>query len=104
LELVPKVIVGNFNYFNAVNPYILVKAFLPVIITSVVIGGVLGLFFTNPMLSVLLSSAGVKRLDFIIHLPIILMLCVGIFILAYIVSMFVSIKIRKITAYSLITE
>lgn len=79
-------------------------SFLPVIITSVVIGGVLGLFFTNPMLSVLLSSVGVKRLDFIIHLPIILMLCVGILILAYIVSMFVALKIKKISAYSLITE
>ena len=44
-------------------------SFLPVIITGVAIGGVLGYFFTNPMLSVLLSSAGVKRLDFIIHLP-----------------------------------
>lgn len=79
-------------------------SFLPVIITGVVIGGVLGLFFTNPMLSVLLSSVGVKRLDFIIHLPIILMLCVGILILAYIVSMFVALKIKKISAYSLITE
>ena len=79
-------------------------SFLPVIITGVVIGGVLGYFFTNPMLSVLLSSAGVKRLDFIIHLPTILMLCVGIFILAYIVSMLVSLRIKKISAYGLITE
>ena len=78
--------------------------FLPVIITGVVIGGVLGLFFTNPMLGVLLSSAGVKRLDFIIHFPIILMLCVGILILAYIVSMLVSLKIKKITAYNLMKE
>ncbi|MFY0519785.1 ABC transporter permease [Lysinibacillus sp. UGB7] len=79
-------------------------SFIPMIITGVAIGGVLGYFYTNPMLSVLLSSAGVKRLDFIVHLPIILMLCVGILILAYIVSMFVSLKIKKISAYSLITE
>ncbi|MFJ8065323.1 ABC transporter permease [Psychrobacillus sp. NPDC096426] len=79
-------------------------SFLPVIITGVAIGGVLGLFCTNPMLSVLLSSAGVKRLDFIIHLPIILMICVGILILAYIISMLVSRRIKKISAYSLITE
>ena len=78
--------------------------FIPVMVTGVAIGGVLGYFFTNPMLSVLLSSAGVKRLDFTIHLPIILMLCIGLLILAYIVSMFVSLKIKKITAYSLITE
>ena len=79
-------------------------SFLPVIITGVVIGGVLGLFFTNPMLSILLSSVGVKRLDFIVHLPIILMLCVGIFIFAYMVAMFVSLKIKKISPYSLIIE
>lgn len=79
-------------------------SFLPVIITGVAIGGVLGFYFTNPMLSVLLSSAGVKRLDFIIHLPIILMPCAGILILAYIVSMLVSRRIKKISAYGLITE
>lgn len=79
-------------------------SFLPVIMSGVAIGGVLGYFYINPMLSVLLSSAGVKRLDFIVHLPIILMLCVGILTLAYIVSMLVSLKIRKISAYSLLTE
>ncbi|WP_230200120.1 ABC transporter permease [Bacillus niameyensis] len=79
-------------------------SFLPVIITGVIIGGVLGFFYTNPMLSVLLSSAGVKRLDFIIHLPTILMICVGISILAYIVSMFVSRRIKKISAYGLMIE
>lgn len=79
-------------------------SFLPVIISGVVIGGILGYFFTNPMLSVLLSSAGVKRLDFIIHLPTILMLCVGILVLAYIVSLLVSRRIKKISAYGLITE
>ncbi|MEK3889820.1 ABC transporter permease [Bacillus sp. FSL K6-3431] len=79
-------------------------SFLPVIITGVTIGGVLGLYFTNPMLSVLLSSAGVKRLDFIIHFPTILMICGGILILSYIVSMLVSRRIKKISAYGLITE
>ena len=77
---------------------------LPIIITGVGIGSLLGIFFTNPMLSVLLSSAGVKRLEFTIHLPIIAMVCVGIIILAYIVSMVVSLKIKKISAYGLITE
>ncbi|KOS71807.1 hypothetical protein AEA09_00235 [Lysinibacillus contaminans] len=77
---------------------------LPIIITGVGIGSLLGIFFTNPMLSILLSSAGVKRLEFTIHLPIITMVCVGILILSYIVSMLVSLKIKKISAYGLITE
>lgn len=79
-------------------------SFVPIILTGVIIGGVLGFFYTNPLLSVLLSGAGVKRLDFIIHVPNIILLCVGILILSYIVSMVVSLKIRKISAYGLITE
>ncbi|WP_232225618.1 ABC transporter permease [Oceanobacillus manasiensis] len=79
-------------------------SFLPVIIAAVTVGGVLGYFFTNPMLSLLLSSAGVKRLDFFIHVPMILMICLGVLFLAYIVSMMVALKIRKISAYELITE
>ncbi|MEK4425058.1 ABC transporter permease [Solibacillus sp. FSL K6-1523] len=79
-------------------------SFVPVMITGVAIGGVLGYFYTNPMLSVLLSSVGVKRLDFTVHLPTILILCTGIFIVGYIVAMFVSLKIKKISAYSLMTE
>ncbi|GKV56166.1 ABC transporter permease [Sporosarcina sp. NCCP-2222] len=77
---------------------------LPIIFTGAVLGGLLGFYFTNPMLSVLLSSAGVKRLDFIIYLPIIFMICAGIFILAYLVSMLVARRIKKISAYELITE
>lgn len=79
-------------------------SFLPVIITGVTIGGLIGYFYTNPMLSILLSSAGVKRLDFIIPLSNILTLCIAMLILAYIVSMIVSRRIKKISAYGLITE
>ncbi|MEH7386846.1 ABC transporter permease [Bacillus sp. JJ1521] len=79
-------------------------SFLPVTITGVAIGGVLGLYFTNPMISLLLSGAGVKRLDFIVNVPMLLMLCAGILILAYIVTMFVSLRIKKVSAYDLITE
>ena len=79
-------------------------SFVPVMITGVAIGGILGYFFTNPMLAILLSSAGVKRLEFTVHLPMILMLCVGILVLAYMVSMVVSLKIKKISAYNLLTE
>lgn len=79
-------------------------SFLPVVTAGVVMGGILGYFFTNPMLSLLLSNAGVKRLDFTIHLPTILLICTTIFVLAYVVSMLVSRRIKKISAYGLITE
>lgn len=79
-------------------------SFLPVITIGVALGGVLGYFFTNPMLSVLLSGAGVKRLEFTIHLPIIILICSSILILAYIVSLLVSRRIKAISAYALMTE
>lgn len=79
-------------------------SFLPVITIGVALGGVLGYFFTNPMLSVLLSGAGVKRLEFTIHLPIVFLICCSILMLAYIVSMLVSRRIKAISAYALITE
>ncbi|MRX73438.1 FtsX-like permease family protein [Bacillus lacus] len=79
-------------------------SFLPVILTGVAIGGVLGYYFTNPMLSILLSSAGVKRLNFIIHLPGIMLLSGGLILLSYVVSMVVSRRIKDISVYGLITE
>lgn len=79
-------------------------SFLPIITAGVTIGGILGYFFTNPMLSLLLSAAGVKRLHFTIHIPSIIILCFSILIVAYIVSMIISRGIKKISAYRLITE
>ncbi|WP_426916652.1 FtsX-like permease family protein [Rossellomorea marisflavi] len=79
-------------------------SFLPVIAGGVAIGGVIGYFFTNPMLSVLLSGAGVKRLAFNVEPFVILLPCVGILIVAYVVSMLVARRIRKISAYGLMTE
>ena len=79
-------------------------SFLPVITAGVVIGGGLGYFLINPMLTVFFSSAGVKRLDFTINSPNILTVCAAILLLGYVVSMVVSLGIKKISAYSLITE
>ncbi|WP_303981493.1 ABC transporter permease [Niallia circulans] len=79
-------------------------SFLPIITIAVILGGILGYFFTNPMLSLLLSNAGVKRLEFTVHLPSVVIICVCIMVLAYIVSMIISLRIKKISAYELITE
>ncbi|MBD3108903.1 ABC transporter permease [Bacillus sp. AGMB 02131] len=79
-------------------------SFLPVITAGVAIGGALGYFLINPMLSVVFSSAGINRLDFIVHLPNILIVCAALLVLGYVVSMIVSLGIRKISAYSLMRE
>lgn len=79
-------------------------SFVPIVIAGVLIGGLLGIFYTNAMLTLLLSSAGIHNVQFIVHLPLILVICAGIIALAYFVSMLVSYGIRRISAYGLIAE
>lgn len=79
-------------------------SFLPVTISSVVVGGLCGFFLTNPMLTMLFGAAGIKKLEFIINGPLILGICLAIFLLTYIVSFFAARKIKNISAYHLITE
>ncbi|RIX60111.1 ABC transporter permease [Paenibacillus nanensis] len=79
-------------------------SFVPVVIAGVLAGGVLGSLFTNSVLTLLLSGAGIHKVAFIVHLPLIALICVGLIGLSYGVSMLVSWGIRRISAYGLITE
>lgn len=79
-------------------------SFVPIVITGVIIGGVLGCLYTNSLLTLLLSGAGIHNVKFIVKIPLIIMLCFGIIVLAYCVSMLVARRIKRISAYGLITE
>ena len=79
-------------------------SFVPIVITGVLIGAVLGCLYTNSMLTMLLSGAGIHNVQFIVKLPLIVILCVGIIVLAYLVSMLVARRVKRISAYGLITE
>jgi putative ABC transport system permease protein len=79
-------------------------SFVPIVIAGVMIGGVLGCLLTNSMLTLLLSGAGIYNVQFIVKIPLIVVLCIGIIVLAYLVSMLVAHRIKRITAYGLITE
>ncbi|SEN93542.1 putative ABC transport system permease protein [Amphibacillus marinus] len=92
----------GYSTFQLMNQ--IAMSYLPIIMIGVTAGGGLGYFFTNPMLSLLLSAAGVKRLSFAIHIPSIIFLCLSIFVLAYLVSMLIARQIKQISAYDLIIE
>lgn len=92
----------GFTTFQLMNQ--IAMSFVPIVIAGVVIGGVLGYFYTNSLLSLLLSSAGIRNVQFVVPLPHTILLCVGIILFAYVVSLLVSRRIKKISAYSLITE
>ncbi|WP_136608685.1 ABC transporter permease [Paenibacillus dokdonensis] len=79
-------------------------SFIPIVIIGVLIGGVLGCLYTNSMLTLLLSGAGIHNVQFIVKIPLIVMLCIGLVVLAYLVSMLVARRIKRISAYGLITE
>lgn len=79
-------------------------SFLPVVVLSVLLGGGLGAIYTNPLLSVLLSSAGVRNVQFIINIPLILFVCIALILLSYVISFLVSYGIKKITTRRLMIE
>lgn len=79
-------------------------SFLPVIGFGVVAGGTLGCLYTNPVLAMLLSGGGIQNVAFIVKIPVMALMCAGLIVLAYLVSMLVARRIKKISAYALITE
>lgn len=78
--------------------------FLPVVSVGVILGGIIGYFATNPILSVVFKNIGIVKVSFSISPLWVVFLCVGILLFAYIVSMIIAWRIRKISVYALISE
>jgi putative ABC transport system permease protein len=79
-------------------------SFVPIVIIGTLVGGILGCLYTNSVLALLLSNGGVHNVQFIVDIPVIVGLCIGLIVLSYLVSMVVSYRIKRVTAYRLITE
>lgn len=79
-------------------------SFIPIVIAGTITGSIAGSFYINPMISALFRGIGVMKADFVIPYAWIIGTCVGICILAFLVSMIFSLRIRKISAYLLIEE
>jgi putative ABC transport system permease protein len=77
---------------------------LPVIALGVLAGSLLGYFYSGSAFVLLLSSFGIYNVQFAVSLPQILTLSLAIVAAAFIVSMLVSSRIRKISVYGLITD
>lgn len=76
---------------------------LPIIIGAVS-GCVLGALLTNPFMSVGMAQMGVMKADYIINSTWITATCVCMIVLSYLTSMLITARIRKISAYTLVTE
>jgi putative ABC transport system permease protein len=77
---------------------------LPVIVIGVAAGAVLGYIGFNPMMAATMAGMGVVRVDLPVSASQTTMVCIALITLAYIVSMLIAVRIRKISAYTLVTE
>ena len=92
----------GFTNMQIINQIAL--TYTPIVAVSVLIGGIAGAFGLNPMFAALTSGIGIVRADFDIPVSIVALTCASLILLALIVSMLIALRIRKISAYSLVTE
>jgi len=76
----------------------------PAIVSGVITGALIGYFGFNPMMMAFTAGMGVARLNLPIVLGQVIVVCSALIALAYIVSMLIAVRIRKISAYALVTE
>lgn len=77
---------------------------LPAFIIGSFLGAVLSKALMNKVAELVMRSAGVMKVDFVILPTMLLGMGIGITVFAFATSMYLSFKLRKITAYSLISE
>lgn len=77
---------------------------LPPIIVGVIIGSIVSAYSINPIMSMAQKGMGVIKANYIIMPEWIFMFGIAMVVLSYIVSMMLTLRIRKISAYALVTE
>lgn len=92
----------GFTTFQLMNQVSL--GFLPPIIVGVIAGCFLGITETNAMMSVVQRSMCVMKANYIVTPGWIILFGVGIVVVSYLTSMLITFRIRKISAYALVTE
>jgi putative ABC transport system permease protein len=76
---------------------------IPIVI-GVVIGTILGALYTNSLISLSMKSMGVMKAGFIVDPYWVTAFCVSTIVFSYLLSMLITWRIRKISAYALVTE
>lgn len=92
----------GFTTFQLMNQIVL--NLTPVILFGVVIGSFLGYFGFSPLVAILLSNMGIVKVDLPTPIDWTIITGIGLSLLAYGVSMLIAWRIRKISAYGLISE
>ncbi len=79
-------------------------SFVPVVLLGVTVGGIAGYFGFNSMFTSLVSNMGLVKVTLPTPLGLTLQLLIGLVILAYLVAMLITWRIRKISVNELVNE
>lgn len=92
----------GFTTFQLMNQISL--SFLPPVTIGVILGSILGITQVNTLMSVAERSGGVMKADYIITPGWITLCSAAIVIVSYLTSLLITYRIRKISAYALVSE
>ena len=78
--------------------------FIPVIVVGITLGGVLGVLGFNPMFVAVSGNMGIMTASMPAPVLMTVVLCAALIVLSYAFAMLIAWRIRKISAYTLVTE
>lgn len=78
--------------------------FIPLVLIGITLGAFGGIAGMNPMFTALMGGMGIARMNLLAPIGWIAATCVALGLLAYGVAMLIAWRIRKISAYALVTE
>ncbi len=77
---------------------------MPSIIIGIILGSIMGALTGNPIMSIIQRGMGIAKANYVVMPNWIVIFSIGLAMISYISSMLITLKIRKISAYSLVTE
>jgi len=92
----------GFTTFQLMNQISI--SFTAPIIIGAIIGSLLGAFYTNPMMSSVMKGMGVMKVGFIVDPYWITAFGLGTILFSYLLALLITLRIRRISAYALVTE
>lgn len=92
----------GFTTFQLMNQ-LAISFTIPIILGSVV-GSLLGAFYTNPVMSLAMKGMGIMKSRFIVDPLWVIAFCAVTILFSYLLSLLITLRIRKISAYALVTE
>lgn len=92
----------GFTTFQLMNQ-ISISFTIPIILGAI-IGSILGAFYTNPLMSISMKGMGIMKANFIVNQYWIIAFAIITILFSYLLSLLITWRIRKISAYALVTE